>query len=296
MQLNSINSTSFQSRSPQIRQADKFLRVVNREFPAISPSKFKAYISDGDKPHIQNTFIDPTRYNKDLYYRYIPKNVQNVFANLHTYLERLRYHYFPLSEKSSTADFYKIFAKSVKGDGSGLFPDKPFARVKRLANCAEMSKIAQMVLGLNGVDSIPVSIKRYGNLSGDKFAGNKEIRTYNLPLNAEHRFVLIPDKGKTLSTDYIEETPLIKLKNCLVFDPWCGFVDTPENAALKYFGEHDQITGHTIKDFMPKPNDKMYHNKMYLVVTSDNEKLKIDEQTREVLRKEFPELIVNKGN
>ena len=296
MQINPVNNTSFQARNPQIRQADRFLRVINREFPAISPSRFLTYFSERENPRIQNTFIDPIRYKQDLVYRYIPQNIQTKFSDIHTYLERIRYRYFDAAKNSTTADFYTKFVRAMKGQASALFPDKPYARLRRLANCAEMSKIANLVLKLNGIDSIPVSIKRYGNLSAEKNVNYKELRTYNLPINAEHRFLLLPDKGKTLNAGYIEETPLIRLKNCLVFDPWCGFVDTPENAALKYFGEHDQFVGNTIKDYMPKPSDKVYHNKIHLVVTSDNDKLQITDAVREELKKEFPELIAKQSN
>ena len=208
MQISSINSTNFQSRKPQIRELDKALHVINREFPAISTS----------------------RYIKSKYVKSCAK-IKAAFDKISNKFTNKRWDYSPTFD-AEPMKLYNTVAEGVKN--------------YKVANCAELTTLAKLVLGINGVESHKARLYSCTDAKDLLF---------------DHMVLIIPEKGKNFDSTQLRTTPLSKQKDFYIFDPWYGFVDTPRNAAIKYDAEaKNLVLGNMHHIYLESAGDKKPHS------------------------------------
>ena len=88
----------------------------------------------------------------------------------------------------------------------------------RLANCGELVRLFSFISCLNGLKAKKTSI---------------------LPSSVDHCVALIPLKEDSLEKTDFAKTPISKLKDFLIADPWLGIVDYAPNIATLYKNHPD---------------------------------------------------------
>jgi len=167
----------------------------------------------------------------------------------------LRRKLFESEEKESAFDYFDKFLKSLKNH--------------KLANCYELVKLFNFIMDLNGIES------KYASLLG-----------------FDHCVALIPLKKAAYPQENIEKTPISKLKNYLIADPWLGIVDYAPNIITLYKNHPDYnrfvVTPSKISTEEIKLPAEYYLASEYY----HNKKLTTDEKN--VFIKTNPELFINK--
>jgi hypothetical protein len=122
----SSNNINFTSRKPIIRKADQIVRMMNNEFPSISPSKALGFdcIMENEK---FADFLRKTQYKLETLIR-----------------DPLLRKY---DKKKDTVSYYKFLQDSV--------------RKHKIANCGELTKLTNLLLQINGIDAKPVKLSLY---------------------------------------------------------------------------------------------------------------------------------------
>ncbi len=168
---------------------------------------------------------------------------------------------FKSEETDNSRDFFKGFIKSIKNHN--------------IANCYELVKLFSFILDLNGVEAKWASL---------------------LPSDINHCVALIPLKKDSLEKTDFAKTPISKMKDFLIADPWMGVVDFAPNIATlykhhpdynrciglpeKYTNLNPFILTSKLNDYYLQPND--YHSKD---LTSEDKDFFIHN---------YPELLINK--
>ena len=129
------------------------------------------------------------------------------------------------------------------------------------ANCAELTRLANLICAVNGIDSTPI-----GMMLCDK---EGKIFSY-----VDHAALAIPLKEGSLSCNKMS-----KIKDVIIIDPWLGIADYARNAALEYQNKFQKHLN------MPKDSQIMMDPFTSLPA------IPIEEFQN--LRKEFPNLILN---
>ena len=237
-------NVNFKSRHQAVKKADAICRMVKTEFPSVSSSSLipRCYktLRDAVKrfgkatPEIENgNLIDQRYYNMyDLFLR-TDRKIQN--------LVRIPYH-----DATDTISAYKILAESVKKHNC--------------ANCAELTRLANLICAVNGIDAQPINL-----ILCDK---EEKILSY-----IDHTALAIPLKEGVLKYKRMGKT-----KDVIIIDPWLGIADFAKNIALEYqnkFRKHLNI----------EENGK-------IVVDPYVSILPIPKTEYKNLKKEFPNLVL----
>lgn len=91
----------------------------------------------------------------------------------------------------------------------------------KMANCSELVNLFNFIAGLNGT---------------------KALRACLCPSDIDHVVSVIPLTKKAGKIDF-SMTPLNKMKDIIIADPWLGIIDFAPNIAQKYEGEFNNIIG-----------------------------------------------------
>ena len=91
----------------------------------------------------------------------------------------------------------------------------------KMANCAEQVALFNFIAGLNGTKAYKASL---------------------CPSDIDHVVSVIPLTKKAGKTDF-SKTPLNKMKNIIIADPWLGIIDFAPSVAIKYEGDFAKIIG-----------------------------------------------------
>lgn len=94
-------------------------------------------------------------------------------------------------------------------------------RNHKMANCSELVNLFNFIAGLNGT---------------------KALRACLCPSDIDHVVSVIPLTKKAQKTDF-SKTPLNKMKDIIIADPWLGIVDFAPNIAIKYESDFNKIIG-----------------------------------------------------
>ena len=94
-------------------------------------------------------------------------------------------------------------------------------RNHKMANCSELVNLFNFIAGLNGT---------------------KALRACLCPSDIDHVVSIIPLTKKAQKTDF-SKTPLNKMRDIIIADPWLGIVDFAPNIAIKYKSEFNKIIG-----------------------------------------------------
>ena len=94
-------------------------------------------------------------------------------------------------------------------------------RNHKLANCSELVNLFNFIAGLNGTKAYKASL---------------------CPSDIDHVVSVIPLTKKSGKIDF-SKTPLNKMKDIIIADPWLGIIDFAPNVAQKYEGEFSNIIG-----------------------------------------------------
>ena len=189
---------------------------------------------------------------------------QGKLVNLATKLSFLvRYELADIREKSPHDYFQKVLELLQK---------------HRLANCLEHTDLSATVLGMN---NIPVS--------------RAKIYVKNcIPCGEvyDHILSIIPLKKDALISQDFNNTPLHKLKDILIYDSYCGFVDFPAKAVERYKGELKDSVSSQIARKMKK--DSYFTERMDkdIYLNFDVPQVPVmDKEIAELLKKSHPELV-----
>lgn len=209
-------------KSKLLKDADKVCRIISKEFPAISGTRIPAFkCAEAD-----NRFIN--------YYNY--KIHQN---------RCIRDDAWKFYDSEETMEFYKRFLQNMK-------------KYKNI-NCADYTKLAQLVLKANNVDAVNATIMTHGLKSLD------------------HAVLIVKPHLEKYTIFYKNKD----LKNLIIIDPWLGFADYGHNAVVRYNSEFSRYLGLGEKyeqlGFVTRPNPE------------------ISPKTLEYIRETFPQFIQKKG-
>ena len=94
-------------------------------------------------------------------------------------------------------------------------------RNNKMANCTEQVSLFNFIAGLNGTKAYKASL---------------------CPSDIDHVVSVIPLTKKAGKIDF-SKTPLNKMKDIIIADPWLGIIDFAPNIAQKYEGEFNNIIG-----------------------------------------------------
>ena len=151
----------------------------------------------------------------------------------------------------------------------------------KLANCLEHTDLDATILGMNNIQTKRATMSVKDCISGGEI--------YN------HALTVIPLKDDAISSQNFTKTPLQKLKNILIYDSYCGFVDFPSKASERYKGEFQGCVKSHVAKVMEDTDpyfEKRVNNDIYL--DFDIQQVPVmDKETVTELRKNHPELIFN---
>jgi len=123
------NTPAFKARNAEIRFADQIMRTANKEFPAVSPSR---YISNLINPAI------------------VTREQKLCLINISRDIKMLR-----------------LFRPSKKTDPLGYSKKVTYsAKTKHKINCGEMGTIGKLACAVNGIKAERISLKGY--VEGEK--------------------------------------------------------------------------------------------------------------------------------
>ena len=218
--------------------------MVKTEFPSVSSSSIiprcSRTILDKERrfgkktPEIENGNRPDDRYNK-MYHLFIRTD-----NNLQEFVRE------PYFRARGVVEENKVLAKAIKKH--------------HYANCAELTKLANIICAVNGIKSQPITMIACDN-------NNRIISSI------DHVALAIPVKEKALQIDKMN-----KLKDVIIIDPWLGIADYAQNVALQYKNMFSKYL-------------KLEENHCLGVDTAGNA-YSIPEEEFQNLRKEFPELIL----
>lgn len=140
-----------------------------------------------------------TRYRKFNVAKDNSKLLQNIACTVATKCALLRRHITNVEREETAFDFFSEFLD--------------IAENWRLSNCFELVKLFNFIMDLNGVESKQASL---------------------LPSEIDHCVALIPLKEDCFEKTDFSETPISKMKNFLIADPWLGVVDYAPKMATLY--------------------------------------------------------------
>lgn len=126
-------------------------------------------------------------------------NNQDVVRNLISMMKLMRMRIISSELNDSPIVFYEKFMKTLKKHCIG--------------NCGELVKIFNFILDLNGV---------------------KSEKALLCPSSLNHCVSIIPLKKDSFDKINFKTTPLCKMKDILIADPWLDVVDSAQNVATLY--------------------------------------------------------------
>ena len=170
----------------------------------------------------------------------------------------VRWDVIRLRDKSEPLDYYTKLVDII--------------RSKHKANCNEMIDLTRLILGVNDIPSYRAILEPRGII--------------------DHGVVAVSAK-KDIDLSSLNETPLTQLKDVIIVDPWCGFVDYAPNAAVNYVTTNANLVGKRMYEgWMGIPADGKFHNKIRLRVENDKQHdVKCD--LKDSLKLQYPEFILN---
>ena len=130
--------------------------------------------------------------------------VQSLKKASYFFLKNVRDKLLPIKYNGITYEYYKTLMSLIKNF--------------KMANCAELTDMMKLIFASNGKNMLCANI----NDNGCSF---------------DHTVGLIMKNGKEFPIEKINTTPLSKMKDLIVVDPWLNFVDFAPNAAKRYTGE-----------------------------------------------------------
>lgn len=158
-------------------------------------------------------------------------------------------------------DFFKGFFKTLKNH--------------KVANCFEMVKLFSFIMDLNGFESKWASL---------------------LPSEINHCVALIPLKEDAFEKTDFTETPISKMHDFIIADPWLGVVDYAPNIVTKYkhHPDYNRCIGapenfENCNAFVPK----FVLSDYYLQPQSYHSK-PLASKDKEFFTRNYPELLINK--
>ncbi len=223
MKINCASNSyiNFTGSSKLIKDADKLCRIITEEFPAFSGTRTVTFKSvKKDKKFINYLSV---------------KLLQNRWA---------RDDAWDLFKPDETLDFYRRFVENMK-------------KYKNI-NCDDYTKLAQIILKVNNVDSVKASLLRYDMKKMD------------------HVVLLVNAPKRSFGIFYKNQD----LKNIIVIDPWLGFADYANNAVVRYNSEFSGFLG-LQKNYVPIHFDV-------------NPNPEISQQTVDYMKKTYPQFIQKK--
>ena len=244
---------SFKSRQLPIRQADRITRSVNSIYPHISESKTRYFISK----QIQKN-------DNDLKQGY---KLSNLMLKNSNKIDSLRY------KGGFGIDSFKNIISMLKEH--------------KIGNCFEASILAQIIGKINGQKNIyPAKMYLTRNSSG-------------ATMQLDHIISIITEKPFDKNAQY-----KFKDKDAIVIDPWLGVTDYAGNYFKRLRTEFAKmfsmipdnnfsvkrlaLDSKNINEFKQKQKE-MFKPDFYLKLYDDE---LVSESDTEVLKKEFPELII----
>lgn len=227
MNITSSNISFTSTNREIIKNSQKVLHIISSEFPAISGTK----ISEFNCAQGNQQFQD--------FARIINNRIRNFIRN-------------------------PVWKEHNKGSEATYLTLINGIKKHRVANCADFSKIWNLLAKLNGIQSIPAEIHLVSPEN-------------NLAGRIDHAIHII-NLGKD---DFIKLEKLTKLKNILIVDPWLGFVDYAPNAELKF--KYD------FAKFFKIPEDFSLMLNSYT-----HSEPEVSENAINFFKKNFPQFIINK--
>ena len=237
MRINPIDTTNFQARNVQIRKLDNIVRSVNKEFPTLSVNKYAHFYK---APHF-------------VYKDFFSNLDDKFYYNVRGPLERLVTLKGPL-------EYFREATMRLKEH--------------RLANCNEMTDLANVIFALNGY------------------------KTYKTTLepNIDHVCLIAhKDQSKNFNDISLEcaKKDAKYLHNIIVIDPWLNFVDYAPNAVYKFKNDFAKFIDEPVlrdlnASFLETELPEIYFSP-YI-----ESNLHITPDIKAELTKEFPDLILNK--
>lgn len=223
MNVNPISNPymNFTGSHKLIKDADKLCRFISKEFPAISPTRLLSFQSLNKDRKFVNYFG--------------LKVLQNRWA---------RDDAWDLFKPDETLDFYRRFVENMK-------------KYKNI-NCDDYTKLAQVILKVNNVDSVKAILLR---------SDLKKL---------DHAVLLVNAPKSNFSIFYKNKD----LKNIIVIDPWLGFADYANNAVVRYNSEFSSFL--ELDKYVP----------IHFDVNSNPE---VSQKTIDYMKKTYPQFIMKKG-
>lgn len=175
MQISTPN-LNFKAKNPIIKQADKAIRIIHRDYPMLSSTKSAKF-----------NVVKNNNRNRNI--------VKDIISSIT--LMRMRITSLELNE--TPFEFYNKFLKTLKKH--------------RLGNCGEQVKLLNFILDLNG-------IRAEKALLG--------------PSGLNHCVSIIPLTKNAINDETFKKTPMNKLKNILIADPWLDVIGSPQKIANLY--------------------------------------------------------------
>ena len=224
MKVNPVSNPymNFTGSPKLIKDADKLCRFISKEFPAISGTRVLTFKS------LKNNkkFVNYVSY----------KLLQNRWA---------RDDAWDLFKPDETLDFYRRFVENMK-------------KYKNI-NCDDYTKLAQVILKVNNVNSVKAMLLR------------------NDLKKLDHAVLLVNVPKSNFCIFYKNKD----LKNIIVIDPWLGFADYANNAVVRYNSEFAGFLG---------------LGKKYVPIHFDvHPNPEISQQTVDYMKKTYPQFIQKKG-
>ena len=169
------------------------------------------------------------------------------FGNLAFLMEVRSYLNIAFNRPQSITKYYDLFVRTLKN---------------HMANCGELAELAKLVFGLNGKKL------KYAEI---------------IPDSVCHAVGVIPAKSTDLSKIDFKNTPMSKLKDVIVVDPWLGIADYAPNVAVQYESEYSKFIG--------RFNDTKNINGYYLNVT-EGQPYDVDQETIKYFKAHYPNLFI----
>lgn len=158
-------------------------------------------------------------------------------------------------------DYFKGFLKSIKNHN--------------ISNCFEMVKLFNFILDLNNIKAHNASI---------------------CPSEINHCVSLIPLKEDSFEKIDFTKTPISKMKDFLIADPWLGIVDYAPNIAVlyKHHPDYNRCVGSpenfdNLDDFIPK-----FKLEDYYLYPQDYHLKEMTIEDKKFFADNHPELIIDK--
>jgi len=184
---------------------------------------------------------------------------KSIVERMATIVTLIRMKILPSEANDSPTVFYKKFLDTLNKHNIG--------------NCGELVKLVNFILGLNGIKAEKANL---------------------CPSSLNHCVSIIPLKENALNNIAFEITPLSKMKDILVVDPWLDIVDYAPNVATlfknhpsynKFLGNYKSAINYD--DFIPCEN--LYDIYLHPVIGSQHE---VTEEVRAHFKATNPELFL----